>query len=71
MSIFSWPKGREQRLPEMKRRPPLKRLMVREQWFVQSLQVAGRASWVNSSKSFAESRADLGRPSSFAARAAP
>ena len=44
MSIFSWPRGREQRLPEMKRRPPLKRVDgQRAVVGAQSLQVAGWA----------------------------
>ena len=71
MSTFSWPRGREQRLPEMNFRPPSKRLMVREQWLVQSLQVAGRASWVKAARASADSRADRVRPASLAARAAP
>ena len=71
ISTFSWPRGREQRLPEMNFRPPSKRLMVREQWLVHSLQVAGLASWVKDSRALAESREDFSSLASRAARAAP
>ena len=64
------PRGREQRLPEIKRRPPSKVLTVREQWLVHRPQVAGLAVWVNFSRSWEESRALRSRCRSRAARAA-
>ena len=48
--------GRSQRLPEMKRRPPPKLLMVRLQWFV--AQTAARASGHCASKPASTSGAD-------------
>ena len=71
MSALGWPRGTEQRLPEMNRRPPSNLLMVREHRLVQPLQVAGRASWVKVARASGERREDFSSPASLAARAAP